>query len=168
MGGSNDSDANLRRAVAVVDEEISDRSWQQLDLGLTSLPRAAVPPAASLSAPASGAVRSFSETGRALTEILQARARKSVPTTAFVTIGQAGPRRQPRLRPPPPSPPRRPVVRSANDNTAGAEHRSVWRDLVFLLVLAATVAGAFWSGRVNGIQRVIVVPEAVTPNSVVT
>jgi hypothetical protein len=35
------------------------------------------------------------------------------------------------------------------------------RDLFFLMILAATVAGAFWSGRVHGLQKVIVVPRSV-------
>ncbi len=61
------------------------------------------------------------------------------------------------------------LSRSANDNNAPTgDRRSVWRDLFFLMVLAATVAGAFWSGRVHGIQKVIVVPGPSTSSSVVT
>jgi hypothetical protein len=59
-------------------------------------------------------------------------------------------------------------VRSANDNVAAGESRSVWRDLFFLMILAATVAGAFWSGRVHGLQKVIVVPAPSSFHSVIT
>jgi hypothetical protein len=58
--------------------------------------------------------------------------------------------------------------RSANDNVAAGESRSVWRDLFFLMILAATVAGAFWSGRVHGLQKVIVVPAPSSFYSVIT
>ena len=44
----------------------------------------------------------------------------------------------------------------------------MWRDLFFLAALAATVAGAFWSGRVQGYQKVIVVPGPSSFYSVVT
>jgi hypothetical protein len=44
----------------------------------------------------------------------------------------------------------------------------VWRDLFFLMILAATVAGAFWSGRVHGLQKVIVVPAPSSFDSVIT
>ena len=54
----------------------------------------------------------------------------------------------------------------ANDNGRG---HSVWRDVFFLAVLAATVVGAFWSGRLQGgVQRVIVVPGPSSFYSVVT
>lgn len=70
-----------------------------------------------------------------------------VPHHAFVIVG---PRSLPTAVPMP----------TANDNTrAGMTRaRSVWRDLFFLAVLAMTIVGAFWSGKLNATQRVILVP----------
>ena len=87
---------------------------------------------------------------------------RKVPQAAFVSIGCVP--GSPVLR----IPSRRAGSRFANDNVVGSPARSVWRDLFFLAILAATVFGAFWSGRVHGIQKVIVVPGPSSFHSVVT
>lgn len=76
-----------------------------------------------------------------------------VPNHAFVIIGS----REGRLP-------------TANDNArAGSTRaRSVWRDLFFLAILAMTIVGAFWSGKLNATQRVIVVPGPSSDRHVVT
>lgn len=78
-----------------------------------------------------------------------------VPDHAFVTVA-------PREVPPVPS--------TANDNARArtTRIRSVWRDLFFLALLAMTIAGAFWSGKLNATQRVIVVPGPSSDRHVVT
>lgn len=83
-----------------------------------------------------------------------------VPSTAFVSIGQGARSLVPRIS--------RATAVVANDNRAGASTRSVWRDLFFLAILAATVIGAFWSGRLHGFQKVIVVPGPSSFHSTVT
>ena len=166
MGGTTEAERDLRRAVSVVDAEVRESSWQQLDLDLVlaSLPRAPGLSSARLSAQASGSVRSFPQMGAELAGSLKQQVLKRVPASAIVSIARLGfgpvPRHRARMSL---------VSRSANDNEAAArDRRSVWRDLFFLMVLAATVAGAFWSGRVHGIQKVIVVPGPSSFYSVVT
>lgn len=80
-----------------------------------------------------------------------------VPHHAFVVVGC-------------PHAPTPTVLPTANDNTrAGATRtRSVWRDLFFLAILAMTIVGAFWSGKLNATQRVIVVPGPSSDRHVVT
>ena len=63
------------------------------------------------------------------------------------------------------------VLPTANDNTPvrDARVRSSWRDLFFLALLAITIAGAFWSGKLHATQeRVIVVPGPSSHRNVVT
>lgn len=59
---------------------------------------------------------------------------------------------------------------TANDNTAvgrgGA--RSVWREILFLGILAASLYGAFTAGRSNASHKVIVVPGPIGFYSLVT
>ena len=156
MGETREADGDLRQAVAVVDGGVREASWQQLDLDLVlaKLPRAPGTAPSVLTAPASGVVRSFPETGAVLAAALQRGVLKRVPASAFVSIGGRGRAPVPRYRARSRSP-----NRSANDNVAAPGHRrSVWRDLFFLAVLFATVVGAFWSGRMHGYQKVIVVP----------
>lgn len=156
MGGNRDAEGSLRTAVAVVDGEVPD-TWQQLDLAfmLASLPRPSAGRAGTLATPAAGPARSFPEAGR--------EARRSVPSSAFVSIGRRAGAFLPHMQSRKGTP-----GRSANDNVAAGERRSVWRDLFFLMILAATVAGAFWSGRVHGLQKVIVVPAPSSFDSVIT
>lgn len=155
MGGIQDAEKDGRQAVAVVDGEVRDSGWQQLDLDfmLSALPRAPGATPIVLTAPASGTVRSFPQTAAELATVLKRPLLKRVPGHAFVSIGRRGNAPVPRFRA------RGVAARSANDNHAlTGDKRSMWRDLFFLMVLAATVVGAFWSGRMQGYQKVIVVP----------
>ncbi len=166
MGGTTEAERDLRRAVAVVDREVRESSWQQLDLDLmlASLPRAPRVSCARLSAPVSGSVRSFPQIGADLAGSLKQQVLKRVPASAIVPIARFGFAPVPRHRAWMSL-----LSRSANDNEVAARRgRSVWRDLFFLMVLAATVVGAFWSGRVHGVQKVIVVPGPSSFYSVVT
>lgn len=81
-----------------------------------------------------------------------------VPASALVPVGSlllGAPRPVPLL--PPPS-----VPSIANDNAAPSRGRErigkAVREALFLAMLAVTIAAAFYSGRQNGFQRVIVVP----------
>ena len=166
MGGTREADRDIRQAVAVVDAEVRDNSWQQLDLDLmlASLPRAPGVSHGTLVAPVTGSVRSFPQAGAELAGALKRHLLRRVPASAIVSIGARAtapvPRHRARLGF---------FVRSANDNKAPAgERRGVLRDIFFLMILAATVAGAFWSGRVHAIQKVIVVPGPSSFYSVVT
>ena len=166
MGGTKEAEKDLRQAIAVVDEDVRESSWQQLDLDLmlASLPRTPGAPLGILTAPALGSIRSFPQTGADLAGALKRPPLKRVPASALVSIARRSVAPVPRYRAR-----MSPVSRSANDNEAAAsDRRSVWRDLFFLMVLAATVLGAFWSGRVHGLQKVIVVPGPSTFYSVVT
>jgi hypothetical protein len=156
MGGTKEGEGRHRTAVAVVDDEVPN-TWQQLDLDfmLASLPRPSAGAAGTLVTPAVSSVSHFHGGGR--------KPNPSVPGWAFVSIGRRGKASVPRVQSRRGAP-----GRSANDNVAAGESRSVWRDLFFLMVLAATVAGAFWSGRVHGLQKVIVVPAPSSFYSVIT
>lgn len=163
MGGTKDAGGDARRAVSVVEGDLRESAWQRLDLPATlaALPVAPSSGPASLTASATGTVRTFRQTGSALLDVLEGGRAKSVPAGAFVSVGHRGGtvRRRAAVSPP----------RSANDNRAAQPGRKgVWRDVFFLAVLAATVLGAFWSGRVHGLQKVIVVPGPSSFHSVVT
>lgn len=58
----------------------------------------------------------------------------------------------------------------ANDNAEAApsRRRTVLRELVFLLIFAATLAGTYYIGRMNAATNVIVVPGPSSHRSVVT
>ncbi|NNM73313.1 hypothetical protein [Enterovirga aerilata] len=163
MAGTGDADS--RRAVQVIDGEVRDESWHQLGLGpvLASLPK--VPGSAPVvpAGPAAGAVRSLPGAGEGERVLRIPGAVRRVPVSAFVSIGRRASSPVPSHRAG-----RQVSGRSANDNAPAGERRSVWRDLFFLAVLFATVAGAFWSGRVHGLQKVIVVPGPSSFYSVVT
>ncbi|HMO28495.1 hypothetical protein [Enterovirga sp.] len=47
----------------------------------------------------------------------------------------------------------------ANDNLAASGGRTLLREVLFLLVFGATLAGTYYLGRLHGTQNVIVVPE---------
>lgn len=62
---------------------------------------------------------------------------------------------------------------TANDNQAPAAPQTsrvakALREALFLVILAATLYGAFYTGRQHAFQKVIVVPDAVSLSSVVT
>lgn len=163
MPDSGDKEPPARGSIAIVDRDVPETGWQQIDLArtLSGLPASsssggAAP--ASLTTSASASILSFPAATTALIGAFARAAFKKVPPTAFVSIGRKGGALGPK---------RHPKSRSANDNVS-AEQRSVWRDLFFLAILAATVAGAFWSGRVHGLQKVIVVPGPSSFHSVVT
>lgn len=159
QGGSDDG-----LAVEALDREIVAGGWQEIDLartlGLSCGPALAA--AATLSAPASAHILPFRARSVCLTGTVARVIPKKIPDAAFVSVGRPAGATGPRV------PALRVKSRFANDNVAGAGRRSVWRDLFFLAVLAATVVGAFWSGRVHGIQKVIVVPGPSSFYSVVT
>jgi hypothetical protein len=168
--------------VAIVEESVSRQGWQPLDRALLSrlaptgktegrrptssgaawsvFPAVNTPSALVLSLSGAGQASRIGVPALAAPE----RSWNPVPASAFVSIGRLSGRVLPggaRLL----------GSRGANDNfvaPAALAGRSRWRDLFFLAVLAATVAGAFFSGRVHGFQRVIVVPSPSSFHSVVT
>lgn len=155
MAGTGHEEAETGRAIAIIAPEVPDSGWQQIDLsrtlGALAGGRAGLNGPGRLSAFGSASVVRFpaptiSLSGTATRELV-----KRVPSAAFVSIGWRLGSAVPQL----------PALRSrfANDNVSAGKERSVWRDLFFLVILAATVAGAFWSGRIQGYQKVIVVPE---------
>lgn len=134
--------------VAVVDGEVPDSGWQRLDLAaLAGLP-ADVP--LDLSGPVATPVRHG-------IPVRPAPTLAAVPAEALITVARRAPERRFAKRGPGPS---------ANDNAHGS--RSAWRDAFFLAVLFATVAVAFWGGRLHAYQRVIVVPQPTMVGGVIT
>jgi hypothetical protein len=64
---------------------------------------------------------------------------------------------------------RRVVPAIANDNKAAARKgRTVLREVFFMAVLAAALAGAFYNGQVHAMQKVIVIPEPMDRRVVLT
>ena len=154
-----------RRTVEVLDRDVPAAGWQEIDLARTlGLPvvSATSPGAATLSAIASAAILPFRAPSVCLVGTVAPEITRRVPEAAFISVGRPAAGTVPRI------PALRVKSRFANDNVAGAGPRSMWRDLFFLAVLAATLIGAFWSGRVHGVQKVIVVPEPSSLHSVVT
>lgn len=164
MSVGGEGDERRRADVAVVDRDVPPTGWQQIDLArtLAGLPLAG-PAAKPASLHAEAAVLSFPDRASQLLATVSQAVPAPLPASVFVSIGRPAPavaeggRRFARRG-------------SANDNVARPETpaRSVWRDLFFLAILAATVAGAFWSGRVHGLQNVIVVPGPTGFNTVIT
>lgn len=150
MGQARDDGRSRDAGVAVLDSDVPAGNWHVIDLGgpLGRLPRA-VP-----SEPASGTGPWSVSTTILSSGSLVAASGGGIPSDAFVRVRPTGRFTKRGTR----------EIRSAgrvvaNDNNAtAAPARSVWRDVFFLAVLAATVAAAFWSGRVHGLQKVIVVP----------
>lgn len=92
--------------------------------------------------------------------------RRRVPADAFVSVSAQllpPPAERLRLASPRPQP-------SANDNEApaGVTPRRWLRELLFLAILAVTLVGAFYSGRIHAFHKVIVVPGPSSARSVVT
>lgn len=164
MGSAKDDGRGRDRTVAVVDGEVPATGWHMVDLhrsldhGVGAIPDPSVP--------GRGAPPVWSVSTTVVSPVrLPIVSAGSVPASAFVKVGRSGRFGKRGAR----------VIRdagraSANDNVAAANPggRSVWRDLLFLAILAATVIGAFWSGRVHGLQRVIVVPAPSSFHSVIT
>lgn len=89
----------------------------------------------------------------------------AVPLSAFASIG--------RMAAPTSDPDAVPLgaakARTANDNFfAPNARKSLWRELFFITLLAVTLAGVFWTGRMHPYQKVIVVPGPSSYRSVVT
>jgi hypothetical protein len=153
------------RSVVVLDRDVPASGWHEIDLAQTFRLRGragAGSGAATLTAAASASILAFRAPAVCLIGTIAREITKRVPDDAFVSVGQSAGAVVPRI------PARSSSSRVANDNVAGGNARSVWRDLFFLAVLAATVVGAFWSGRVHGVQRVIVVPGPSSFHSVIT
>lgn len=134
--------------VAVVDGEVPEAGWQRLDLAsLAGLPPGVpLDLAGTVPAPAGLGIPVRPVPGTA-----------SVPIEALVAIARREPDRRFAKRGP---------GLSANDN--GRSKRSTWRDVFFLAILFATVATAFWGGRLHAYQRVIVVPQPTIAGGVIT
>lgn len=152
------------RTIEIIGPEVPDSGWQRIELaptmGTLAGARGDLNWPKRLSAVGSASVVRFpapliSLSGTATQELV-----RRVPNSAFVSIGWRLGSAVPRI----------PALRSrfANDNVSTGRGRSMWRDLFFLAVLAATVAGAFWSGRIQGYQKVIVVPEPSNSRHVMT
>lgn len=166
MAGIGQDDHRGRRGIEILDREVPIGGWQHVDLP-RMLDRLRAEPAghglcSTLSATASGGVVAFPAPSVSLVGSVAPDIPRHVPKTAFVSVGRRAGSLVPQVAP------GRSRSRFANDNVAGAPARSVWRDLFFLAILAATVLGAFYSGRVHGIQKVIVVPGPSSFYSVVT
>ena len=104
-------------------------------------------------------------------------ARPAIPRDAFVVIGRNRSLREQlfprRARLPRPVPKTADGRGTANDNAepAGPRRgrvRGLARDIVFLAILAATLFGAYQTGRLATFQNVIVVPESALPSGRVT
>lgn len=173
--------------VAIVDDAIPDHGWHSLDLTparrLTGSARPSDATAATTTTvaawsgqaaftPPGAMILSFS--GATPGTMTPARASdldrglgRPVPVSAFVSIGRMAGTAEVSGT----IPLRRARSASANDNVAAfgaASGKSIWRELFFLAVLVATLAGAFWTGRVHGFQKIIVVPGPSSFYSVVT
>jgi hypothetical protein len=143
MGGIEDAGGESRQGLALMDSDGREGGWQQLDLETLLAPSPRT-----------------SRADLVLIEVPKRGLPRRVPGSAFVSIGS-------RRRGGIPVYPIRPLPRCfANDNAP--DKRALWRDLVFLMILAATVAGAFWSGRMHGYQKVIVVPAPSSFHTIVT
>ena len=145
----------------VVDESrIPDRLWHRVDLErlqgrLRSDGVAASPVSASLAGFDLGRTADRKSAGgeEASVPIVARKRLVRVPDSAFVVIGRS-------------------VQASANDNQAprpsSARIRFALRDALMLAPLAASLAGAFYTGRQHATQNVIVVPVSSNSRNAVT
>jgi hypothetical protein len=152
-----------KAARLTVDESlIHDRLWHAVDLDSLGTRLLSGPPRpAAISACLAGALlyqparRETPARMGALIPMVLRRRVKRVPDEAFVTIGRAA---------------AEPVT--ANDNQpprpSPARIRFALRDAVMLAMLAASLAGAYYSGRLHAAQNVIVVPTASTMRNMIT
>lgn len=139
--------------VKVVEREIPDETWQDIGLDLAAL--------------------------RVEADEARRRWNASVSTTrSWATAHIAD---EPEHRPadeaavksdPPKEEPRRvpekDIIVIGRTPPASPPKKGLWRELFFLGVLAVTLFGAFYSGRLNAYQRVIVVPIPESRHSVIT
>lgn len=93
---------------------------------------------------------------------VETAAAAQVPLDRIVVIGKGLPQGRTVGR-------RRVVPAIANDNKATVRKRpAVLRQAFFLAVFAASLAGAFYNGRVHAMQKVIVIPEPMDRRIVLT
>lgn len=112
-------------------------------------------------APALPAVNAAQDNLKAAASVEPA-AKPQVPLDRIVVIGKGLPPGRTIGR-------RRVVPAIANDNKATARKRpALLRQAFFLAILAASLAGAFYNGRVHAMQKVIVVPEPMDRRVVLT
>jgi hypothetical protein len=141
--------------------------WLTIDLAALPDSSAAkqAPPTPAVSVPAlPAAARTQDNVKVEALAVPTAPPKAQVPADSFVVIGSGLPRQRSFGR-------RRVVPPIANDNAVrahGKKGRSAVREVFFLALLAATVVGAFCSGRVHAMQKVIVIPEPTNPRSVLT
>jgi hypothetical protein len=152
-----------RTRLTVDESRIQHRSWHVVDLGTlrAQLARGTAQPLpvqATLGARRHGQpVSRAGSRATAAASIPIARRLKRVPDSAFVTIGRAERASS--------------LPASANDNAARPSSKRIrfaLRDAVMLAILAATVAGAFYSGRLHAAQTVIVVPGPSSARNAIT
>jgi hypothetical protein len=165
---SSSSAARSRHARLTVDESrIQNRLWHTVDLDQLSArlhggAHGAVRISACLAGASAAALadRPAPRLPRATIPFTGTKRVKRVPASAFVTIGRET---APAAVSPAPS---------ANDNhvprPSQARMRFALRDVLMLAALAASLAGAFYSGRLHAAQTVIVVPTASSPRNAVT
>jgi hypothetical protein len=154
--------ASSAARLTVDESRIHDRLWHAVDLDCLGMRLLSGPPRpAPISACLAGALlhqptrREAPDRAGALIPMVLRKRVKRVPDEAFVTIGRAAVE---------------PVT--ANDNQpprpSPARIRFALRDALMLAALAASLAGAFYSGRLHAAQNVIVVPTASTMRNVIT
>jgi hypothetical protein len=139
--------------------------WLTLDLA--GLPAAkgkalaVVPSAAVVSAPALPAVNAAQDNLKPAPSV-EAAVGPQVPLDRVFVIGK-------RLPPGRTVGRRRVVPAIANDNKVTVRKRpAVLRQAFFLALLGASLAGAFYNGRVHAMQKVIVIPEPMDRRVVLT
>jgi hypothetical protein len=142
-----------RNAQLVVDETgIAPHGWRSVDID--ALHRQLRTPAAGWAAGARLGTAQITLRNGDKGKLVPFRAAprlRRVPDEAFVVIGRTEP----------------PI---ANDNASKprTRPRTALRDIVMLALLAATLAGAFYSGRLHAIQNVIVVPPPASERNALT
>jgi hypothetical protein len=154
-------DETHARSVRIVESEIASETWQRVDLEAT-LKR--IRDSIGSRAPAhwrAAATTSACFPGRERDLIPQPTPPfgngpgRRVPDSDIVVIGRAACARE--------------QAAKAGERTRGGRRvRRNWRNIFFLAVLAATLAGAYYSGRANAVQRVIVVPDVASRSHVIT
>lgn len=163
--------------VTVVGDEVLRTAWVTVDLGQTFTPlhgqaqssyglALALPASSTPARPAQARQMVRGSASGGPLEPFRKRSPR-VPPSSIVLVGRG---RIPRL--PVLGPPARPI--SANDNpmpdrpVPAGKRRSLARQMFFLAILMATIAGAYLNGRQHGFQKVILVPEPLSLDSEIT